>query len=224
MSHQEAAAFMEAITKSPQLKVLNILAEKPAQELTKTEIASKAGIGRTTLYRIWDDLEKMKAIRPVRQVGPVTLYTLNMSSATVQSLMSVRERLENVSRAIGKIQEIRELEKAGAAQPAMPTGPSVLVKILEAGADSRENAFPLEKLRLSEEERETINNLKEANLVDEYEKKISLTPFGLITARGAVQIWRSKDKKSIEDKLSELKQALNLINQDIKKIRSKLPG
>ena len=76
-SGEDTAAFLEALTRSPQLKVLSVLVERPQEELTKTEIAQKAGIGRTTLYRVWDDLEKMKAIAPSRHVGAVTLYRLN---------------------------------------------------------------------------------------------------------------------------------------------------
>ena len=88
-SGEDTAAFLDALTRSPQLKVLSILVERPQDELTKTEIAQKAGIGRTTLYRVWEDLERMKAITPSRHVGAVTLYRLNPQSAIVQSLMNI---------------------------------------------------------------------------------------------------------------------------------------
>ena len=109
-SGEDTAAFLDALTRSPLLKVLSVLAERPQDELTKTEIAQKAGIGRTTLYRVWDDLEKMKAIAPSRHVGAVTLYRLNPQSSIVQSLMNITKGLSSVTSAVGRIEEIREFE------------------------------------------------------------------------------------------------------------------
>jgi len=102
MSLEETSAFFKALTKSPQLKVLSVLVEEPNEELTKSQIAQKAGIGRTTLYRIWEDLEKMKAIVPSKQVGAVTLYKINLESSIVQSILNIKQQLDKVENALSK--------------------------------------------------------------------------------------------------------------------------
>jgi DNA-binding IclR family transcriptional regulator len=78
--------------------------EKPEEELTKTQIAQKAGIGRTTLYRVWEELEKMRALSASRQVGAVTLYRLNLESSTVQSVLTIKRRLAGLRTAVERIE------------------------------------------------------------------------------------------------------------------------
>src|SRR5208337_148748 len=112
MAADEATAFMEVLSKSPQFKVLTVLAQRPQEELTKTEIAQRARIGRTTLYRVWDDLERMKAISPSRHVGAVTLYRMNPQSSVVQSFLSITKSLTTVTDAVSRIEQLRKLEES----------------------------------------------------------------------------------------------------------------
>ncbi|MEM3653552.1 MAG: helix-turn-helix domain-containing protein, partial [Candidatus Bathyarchaeia archaeon] len=108
MGLEETSTFIKALTKSPQLKVLSILVERPNEELTKSQIAQKAGIGRTTLYRVWEDLEKMKAIVPTKQVGAITLYRVNLESSIVQSVLNIKQQLNKVENALTKIEGINK--------------------------------------------------------------------------------------------------------------------
>jgi Fe2+ or Zn2+ uptake regulation protein len=221
---KETSAFMEAVTKSPQLKVLSILAEKPEEELTKTQIAQKAGIGRTTLYRVWEELEKMRALAPSRQVGAVTLYRLNLESSTVQSILSIKKRLNTLKTAVEKIEEIRTLEKAGTDQfgQTVPIGPNILVRLYEMGALSRENAVTRSSLNLPTDEANKLGGLLEARLVEATEDRLFLTPLGQITARGAVQIWKGKERESIDEALSSIKTALRLLGRDMQDVEGKM--
>jgi len=220
---QETSTFLEALTKSPQLRVLSIMAERPEEELTKTQIAQMAGIGRTTLYRVWSDLQKMRVLSPSKQVGAVTLYKLNQESPIVQSVMGIKKRLESVTSAVRKIEEIRELEKLARETfgREMPIGPSVLVKLHEAGALAKRNSVDLEELKLSNEEKDSVSSLLQAGLLDKSDDRYCLTALGNVTARGAMQIWRLKERETIDQTLSSIKVALGMISEDIRKIKAK---
>jgi Fe2+ or Zn2+ uptake regulation protein len=220
-SGEDTAAFLDALTRSPQLKVLSVLVERPQEELTKTEIAQKAGIGRTTLYRVWDDLEKMKAIAPSRHVGAVTLYRLNPQSSIVQSLMNITKGLSSVTSAVGRIEEIREVEKLAKEEfgKDMPSSVSVLVKLQNVNAIDESTAAQSSALKLSKIESDSIQSLIGAGLIESRGGKLNLTTVGSVTAQGASKIWGESQRETIQQTLASAKVALELINQEIKKLQ-----
>lgn len=220
-SGEDTAVFLDALTRSPQLKVLSVLAERPQEELTKTEIAQKAGIGRTTLYRVWDDLEKMKAISPSRHVGAVTLYRLNPQSSIVQSLMNITKGLSSVTSAVGRIEEIREVEKLAKEEfgRELPPSASVLVKLQDLNAIDRSTAVQLSAMRLSKAELDSVQHLEGSGLIERHGEKLHLTQVGSVTARGASKIWGESQRETIQQTLASAKVALELINQEIKKLQ-----
>jgi len=220
-SGEDTAAFLDALTRSPQLKVLSVLVERPQEELTKTEIAQRAGIGRTTLYRVWDDLEKMKAIAPSRHVGAVTLYRLNPQSSIVQSLKNITKGLSSVTSAVGRIEEIRQVEKLAKEEfgKGLPPNASVLVRLQELSAADKSSAVQLSTMMLAKAELDSIESLVSAGLIDRQGEKVSLTPVGSITARGASKIWGESQRETIQQTLASAKVALELINQEIKKLQ-----
>jgi transposase-like protein len=225
MAADEATAFMEVLSKSPQFKVLTILAQRPQEELTKTEIAQRAGIGRTTLYRVWNDLERMKAIAPSRHVGAVTLYRMNPQSPVVQSFLSITKSLTTVTDAVAKIEQLRKLQESAKAEfgDAVPPGPSVLVKLLRADAVSLESAKPRGDLQISSQEAEALKGLASAGLVFENGGTMYLSQLGTQTAQGAAKIWASESSQSLDQAISTAKIALNLINQEIRKLKGQVP-
>ena len=220
-SGEDTAAFLDALTRSPQLKVLSVLAERPQDELTKTEIAQKAGIGRTTLYRVWDDLEKMKAIAPSRHVGAVTLYRLNPQSSIVQSLMNITKGLSSVTSAVGKIGEIREVERLAREEfgKDLPPTASVLVKLQSLNAIDELTGVQSSALKMSKVESDSIQSLIGAGLIEAHGDKLSLTKVGSVTAQGASKIWGESQRETIQQTLASAKVALELINQEIKKLQ-----
>jgi DNA-binding MarR family transcriptional regulator len=220
-SGEDTAAFLDALTRSPQLKVLSVLAERPQEELTKTEIAQKAGIGRTTLYRVWDDLEKMKAIAPSRHVGAVTLYRLNPQSSIVRSLMNITKGLTSVTAAVGRIEEIREVEKLARGEfgKELPPNAGVLVKLQGLSAIDEPTAVHSSVLRLSKAEADSVESLAKAGLIEKRGDKLNLTKVGSITAQGASKIWGESQRETIQQTLASAKVALDLINQEIKKLQ-----
>ena len=224
MSVNEATAFMDVLSKSPQFKVLTILAQRPQEELTKTEIAQKAGIGRTTLYRVWDDLERMKAIAPSRHVGAVTLYRMNSQSPVVQSFLNITKSLTTVTDAVARIEQLRRLQDSAKAEfgEKTPAGPSVLVKLLEKEAISPEAAKSRADLQLSQAESESVKGLVSAGLVFDHSGKFYLSQLGNQTAQGAARIWSAESSQSVDQAISTAKVALNLINQEIRRLKGQV--
>lgn len=220
-SGEETATFLDVLTRSPQLKVLSVLAERPNDELTKTEIAQKAGIGRTTLYRVWDDLEKMKAISPSRHVGAVTLYRLNPQSSIVNSIVNITRGLSSVTDAVSKIEGIRQVERVAKQEfgAELPPSASVLVKLQALSPTDGETSIDLSTTRFSKTELETMENLIRAGLLERRGGKVRLTPVGSITAQGASKIWGESRRETIQETLASAKVALNVINQEIRKLQ-----
>ena len=224
MATEEATAFMEVLSKSPQFKVLTVLAERPQEELTKTEIAQRAGIGRTTLYRVWNDLERMKAIAPSRHVGAVTLYRMNSQSPVVQSFVSITKSLSTVTDAVAKIEQLRKLEESAKAQfgQTIPSGPSVLIRLLKSNSLSAETGKQRGALQLSQHEIEALKGLVNAGLVFENDGMLYLSQLGIQTAQGAAKIWSGDSGQSVEQAISTARVALNLINQEIRRLKGQV--
>ena len=225
LAADEATAFMEVLSRSPQLKVLTILAQRPQEELTKTEIAQRAGIGRTTLYRVWSDLERMKAIAPSRHVGAVTLYRMNPQSPVVQSFLSITKSLTTVTDAVARIEQLRKLEESAKTEfgQVVPSGPSVLMKLLEANAVSPELAKNLNEFQFPHPESEALEGLIKAGLVFDNSGSLYLSQLGTQTAQGAARIWEPESSQSLDQAISTARVALNLINQEIRKLKGQVP-
>jgi len=225
MAADEATAFMEVLSKSPQFKVLNVLAERPQEELTKTEIAQKAGIGRTTLYRVWNDLERMRAVAPSRHVGAVTLYRMNPQSPVVQSFLSITRSLTTVTDAVSRIEQLRKLEDSAKSEfgGAIPPGPSIMIKLLKAKALTRESAKPRSDLQLTAHETDTIKGMVNAGLIFDLNGGLYLSQLGAQTAQGAGKIWNSDNSQSLDQAIATAKVALNLINQEIRRLKGQIP-
>jgi len=222
---EEAIAFMEVLSKSPQFKVLTILAQRPQEDLTKTEIAQRAGIGRTTLYRVWNDLERMKAIAPSRHVGAVTLYRMNPQSQVVQSFLSITKSLTTVTDAVARIEQLRKLEESAKSEygTSVPPGPSVLIKLLKADSASPETAKQRTALQLSQHEADALKGLVTAGLVFDSAGAVYLSQLGLQTAQGAAKIWSAESSQSLDQAISTARVALNLINQEIRRLKGQVP-
>ena len=225
MASDEATAFMDVLSKSPQFKVLTILAERPQEELTKTEIAQRAGIGRTTLYRVWNDLERMKAIAPSRHVGAVTLYRMNPQSPVVQSFLSITKSLTTITDAVARIEQLRKLEESAKSEfgQGVPPGPNLMMKLLKSKAVSRESAKPRGELQLSSHEAEAAKGLINAGLVFDNSGALYLSQLGVQTAQGANKIWGTDNSQSVDQAISTARVALNLINQEIRRLKGQVP-
>jgi len=85
--------FIEFMGDSPTIRVLDYLLTERDLDFSITDMAKNAGIGRSTLYRIWDDLVKNKIIVPTRVIGKAKLYKLNKENAKIKKLLEIDDML-----------------------------------------------------------------------------------------------------------------------------------
>ena len=75
------------------IKVLDYLLTERELDFSITDMAENAGIGRATLYRIWDSLIKNKIILHTRDVGKARLYKLNTKNEKIKKLIEIYDML-----------------------------------------------------------------------------------------------------------------------------------
>ena len=79
--------FRKALGDTPKIRVLEFLIEGRELDYSISDIAEGAEIGRTTLFRIFEDLIKNKIIFPTRQIGNAKLYKLNQDNLFIKKLI-----------------------------------------------------------------------------------------------------------------------------------------
>ena len=85
--------FIEFMGDSPTIKVLDYLLIERELDFSITDMAENAGIGRATLYRIWDNLIKNKIIVHTREIGRAKLYKLNIENQKIKKLIEINDML-----------------------------------------------------------------------------------------------------------------------------------
>ena len=83
---REKSLFLEFVGESPTMKVMEYLILVEPFDFSITDMADNAGIGRATLYRIWDNLIKYEMIVPTRVVGKAKLYKANLKNPKIRKL------------------------------------------------------------------------------------------------------------------------------------------
>ena len=96
--------FIEFMGDSPTIRILDYLLTERDLDFSITDMAKNSGIGRTTLYRILDDLIKNKIIIQTRIIGMAKLYRLNKENFVINKLIEIDDRLmlEDLKKRSGK--------------------------------------------------------------------------------------------------------------------------
>lgn len=81
--------FRKTLGDTPRIRVLEFLIEGRELDYSISDIAEGADIGRTTLFRIWDDLKKAQIIKHTRVIGNAKLYQLNLENLFVRKMISL---------------------------------------------------------------------------------------------------------------------------------------
>ena len=90
---ESKSLFIEFMGDSPTVRILDYLLTERDLDFSISDMARNAGIGRTTLYRIWDSLIKNKIILSTRIIGKAKLYKLNKDSIKIKKLMEIDDAL-----------------------------------------------------------------------------------------------------------------------------------
>jgi hypothetical protein len=89
----EETIFTKAVGNTPKIKVLEFLIEGRELDYSLSDIAEGSGIGRTTLFRIWDDFESLKLVKPTRTIGNAKLFKLNLENPFIKKLIELFDSL-----------------------------------------------------------------------------------------------------------------------------------
>ncbi|VVB84070.1 Uncharacterised protein [uncultured archaeon] len=85
--------FTRALGDTPKIRVLEFLIEGRELDYSLSDIAEGAGIGRTTLFRIINDLIKTEIIVPTREIGNAKLFKLNLKNAFVKKIVEIFDEI-----------------------------------------------------------------------------------------------------------------------------------
>lgn len=86
---EEETLFTKALGKTPKLKVLEFLIEGRELDYSISDIAEGSDVGRTTLFRIWNDLVSLKLVKLTRVIGNAKLFKLNLENSFVVELVKL---------------------------------------------------------------------------------------------------------------------------------------
>lgn len=90
---KEKSLFIGFMGDSPTIRVMDYLLTERKLDFSITDIAKNAGIGRATLYRIWENLIKNRILIFTRTIGKAKLYKLNLKNSAIQKLIEVDNAL-----------------------------------------------------------------------------------------------------------------------------------
>jgi len=99
---------MKYLGDTPQLRIINFFVDNRS-DYSKKEILEGTGMSKTTLYKIWSDLEDFQVVSLVRKYGNTTLYKLNRDNIIVKQVMSMDSALGKMT--IEKISEMTDTVK-----------------------------------------------------------------------------------------------------------------
>jgi len=85
--------FIELFGDYPTIRVLDFLLTERELDFSISDMARNAGIGRATLYRIWEQLIKNDIILPTRVIGKSRLYKLNIKNQKIKKLIEIDDML-----------------------------------------------------------------------------------------------------------------------------------
>jgi len=81
--------FTKAIGNTPKIKVLEFLIGGRELDYSISDIAEGAGIGRTTLFRLWNDFIELGVVKHTRDIGNAKLYKLNLSNPFAKKMVDL---------------------------------------------------------------------------------------------------------------------------------------
>ena len=88
----ETTLLMRYLGDTPQLRIIDFFVDNRS-DYSKKEILEGTGMSKTTLYKIWSDLEDLQVVLPARKYGNTTLYKLNRDNIIVKQVMSMDSAL-----------------------------------------------------------------------------------------------------------------------------------
>lgn len=80
--------FTATFGKTPRALLLDFLGDNVGFDYPITEMADKAGISRTTVYNMLDDLLRLGFLKATRKLGQSQLYAINTDNLIVREVLA----------------------------------------------------------------------------------------------------------------------------------------
>lgn len=90
---EDESLLLKALGKSPQLRIVDFFLDNKLFDYSKKEIIEELGMSKTTLYKVWGELEALGIVGVSRRFGKAKLYRLNTENELVKNLMEIERRL-----------------------------------------------------------------------------------------------------------------------------------
>lgn len=100
----EKTRFIKLLGNSPTIKILDILITGRELNYSISDLSKQANIGRSTFYRMMDDLLKNQIIIPTKKYGNIQLFKINQNNKIVKELILLYDKIH-------KITSDKEIEK-----------------------------------------------------------------------------------------------------------------
>jgi DNA-binding MarR family transcriptional regulator len=81
---------------SPKVKLMDLLIIGREAEYSITDMAEAAGVGRSSIYRMLDDMLKDKVLVKKGKYGRIQLYQLNMENPEVKLLVKFFDEIAKI--------------------------------------------------------------------------------------------------------------------------------
>jgi hypothetical protein len=92
----ESTLLMRYLGDTPQLRIIDFFIDNRS-DYSKKEILEGTGMSKTTLYKVWSDLEQLEVVIPIRKYGNTTLYKMNQDNIIVKQVMSMDSALSKMA-------------------------------------------------------------------------------------------------------------------------------
>ena len=88
-----ASLFLEFLGENPNTRLLEFLITGREFDYSLSDLAENAGIGWSTLHRIFPRLERQKIVLKTREIGRAKLFKLNRGNEEVKKLVALYDSL-----------------------------------------------------------------------------------------------------------------------------------
>ncbi len=88
-----ASLFLEFFGENPNTRLLEFLITGREFDYSLSDLAENAGIGWSTLHRIFPRLERQKIVVKTREIGRAKLFKLNQGNGEVKKLVALYDSL-----------------------------------------------------------------------------------------------------------------------------------
>ncbi|MBI4015659.1 MAG: hypothetical protein HY362_02990 [Candidatus Aenigmarchaeota archaeon] len=97
MQETEKSVLIEYLGNHPIIRIIDFLLENRLFDYSKKQIAEGSGIGRLTLFKYWNKLDKTNIVKVSRIFGKTKLYKLNEESPVVKKIIELELTLADMA-------------------------------------------------------------------------------------------------------------------------------